>query len=172
MQRRFGDPDLDADVKFGDIVTIRIPPNLRGPVDEPFIVCVVVEKFETLYCSVSSHIITTSHDLILLVFLILCFQRFVIDVLYRTCDVGRVARHLGAGEFGLSHCLNNWVSMDKASLATAARMNSSDPQKGPISRCNCRGGCNTDRCRCRKVGLNCSTKCHPTSSTSCCNKSI
>ncbi len=46
MQRRFGDPDLDADVKFGDIVTIRIPPNLRGPVDEPFIVCVVVEKFD------------------------------------------------------------------------------------------------------------------------------
>ena len=35
-------------------------------------------------------------------------------------------------------------------------------------RCSCKQGCRTDRCRCRKRKILCSSKCH--SKLSCCNK--
>ena len=36
------------------------------------------------------------------------------------------------------------------------------------SRCSCKGSCITNKCRCKKAGLKCSTKCHP--SNQCQNK--
>ena len=39
-----------------------------------------------------------------------------------------------------------------------------------ISLCSCTGSCITKRCRCRKAGIECSTKCHSSNSSCCQNK--
>src|SRR5437762_1997049 len=55
---------------------------------------------------------------------------------------------------------------NKISVREAARLQSTGPVTGAI--CNCKGNCDNSRCRCKKVGKNCGSRCH--NGHSCQNK--
>ena len=57
-------------------------------------------------------------------------------------------------------------SLEEVSTVTAARQNGSSLAVSHSSVCACKGSCMTHRCRCKKAGISCSTKCHPKSNQS------
>ena len=97
------------------------------------------------------------------------FFRYLVDSALPVDSVGRIARRLQPDQFGLQHCLSEWATMEKAPLSAAARVVSMDPSK-LFERCKCKRGCDSNRCLCRKAGLTCGPKCHPTEKR-CANRS-
>jgi len=69
-------------------------------------------------------------------------------------------------------CKEKFLSVEEVldvdiSLRECARLSSNCGGQG-YSRCNCKGGCKSDRCKCRKEKKLCNSKCHH--SSSCTNK--
>ena len=61
------------------------------------------------------------------------------------------------------------TQLPEITLIQASRDNTKWKTPAPDgSRCSCKGSCITNKCRCKKAGLKCSTKCHP--SNQCQNK--
>ncbi len=69
---------------------------------------------------------------------------------------------------GLEDVFNNWKGLPKITEQEAACFVSSVEGQGMV-KCNCKGGCTTNSCTCRKAGRLCSSCCHR--NNKCCKNS-
>ena len=61
---------------------------------------------------------------------------------------------------GLEDAFNEWQGMSKISVREAARSVSVCGGQGYNVQCNCNGKCESNRCKCKKANVLCSSKCH------------
>jgi len=125
--------------EVGDLVRITIPKIDRSGVDRPTPICRVIEITENNQCVLGS-------------------KFGIINVYYSPGEI----EPLGTVCFPE---LDNLPS-NKISVREAARLQSTGPATGAI--CNCKSNCNSNKCRCKKVGGNCGSRCH--GGRSCQNK--
>lgn len=64
----------------------------------------------------------------------------------------------------------NPETLPETSMINACRTNTRWKTTATESVCFCKGSCITNKCRCKKAGLKCSTKCHPSDHTVCQNR--
>jgi hypothetical protein len=117
--------------EVGDLVRIRIPKIDRSGVDRPTLPCKVIEITENNQCVLGS-------------------KFGIINIYYSPGEI----EPLGTIHFPE---LDNLPS-NKISVREAARLQSTGPATGAI--CNCKSNCNSNKCRCKKVGGNCGSRCH------------
>jgi hypothetical protein len=123
----------------GDLVTISVPRIDRSSTDRSTLPCKVLD--------ISEHGLHT-----------LGCKSGIIDTLYSASEI----LPLGPVTFPeLDNIPNITVSVRQA-----ARSQASSTTTG--ARCACKGQCTDGRCKCKKVGVFCSSGCHPNSSK-CCN---
>ncbi|GES75221.1 KRAB-A domain-containing protein 2-like [Rhizophagus clarus] len=117
--------------EVGDLVRITIPKIDRSGIDRPTLPCKVLE-------------ITKNNQYVL-------GSKFgIINVHYSPREI----EPLGTIDFPE---LNNLPS-NKISVREAAHLQSTGLVTGAI--CNCKSNCNNNKCRCKKVGQNCGSRCH------------
>ncbi|KAK7096356.1 hypothetical protein V1264_005658 [Littorina saxatilis] len=61
-------------------------------------------------------------------------------------------------------------TLNEISIIQASRLNTHWTATGSAA-CSCRGKCHNMKCKCKRAGLPCSTKCHPKSAIACKNTS-
>ena len=114
----------------GDTVTVRVPSKDRGPCDLQRVPGVVVKA------SNGFHKIRT--------------QFGVLTTQYRTDELEKCAVKFVE--------VNGWESDDLLTLREAARRFNN--RETEVSVCNCKSKCLTKRCKCFKVGVKCTSRCH------------
>jgi hypothetical protein len=125
--------------QIGDLVRVAVPKIDRFSVDRPTLPCKIMEKTENNKYSLGS-------------------KFGIIGVYYSASEL----EPLGTETFPELEV----IPLNKISIREAARLQSAGLVSGGI--CNCKGECNSNKCRCKKAGGGCSSRCH--SGRSCQNK--
>jgi hypothetical protein len=125
--------------QIGDLVRIAVPKIDRCSVDRPTLPCKIIERTENDKYGIGS-------------------KFGIIEVYYTANEL----EPLGAASFPE---LDN-IPSNKISIREASRLQSAGSMSGSI--CNCKGECNSNKCRCKKIGGSCNSRCH--SGRSCQNK--
>ncbi|CAB5179837.1 unnamed protein product [Rhizophagus irregularis] len=125
--------------QIGDLVRVAVPKIDRFSVDRPTLPCKIMEKTENNKYSLGS-------------------KFGIIGVYYSASEL----EPLGTETFPELEV----IPLNKISIREAARLQSAGLVSGGI--CNCKGECNSNKCRCKKAGGDCSSRCH--SGRSCQNK--
>jgi len=125
--------------EIGELVRIAIPKINHSGIDRPMLPCKIVEVTEN-----NNYLLGSKFG--------------IINVYYSPGEI----EPLSTMHFPE---LENLPS-NKISVREAARLQSTGPVTGAI--CNCKGNCDNSRCRCKKVGKNCGSRCH--NGHSCQNK--
>lgn len=127
-----------VDFKVGDFVRVNIPKIDRFNIDRPTLPCKILEKIDNQYR--------------------LGCKFGVINVCYSSGEL----EVLGTDTYAeLSKIPSNQIS-----IREAARFQSVGMVSGSI--CNCKGTCNSKKCKCIKANVKCTSRCH--SGHSCLNK--
>jgi hypothetical protein len=125
--------------QIGDLVRVAIPRIDRFSVDQPTLPCKIMEKTENNKYRLGS-------------------KYGIIEICYTANEL----EPLGAAAFPEL----NEIPSNKISVREAARLQGAGSVSGGI--CNCKGECNSNKCRCKKAGGICGSRCH--SGHSCQNK--
>ncbi|CAG8595124.1 1259_t:CDS:2 [Rhizophagus irregularis] len=125
--------------QISDLVRVAVPKIDRFSVDRPTLPCKIMEKTENNKYSLGS-------------------KFGIIGVYYSASEL----EPLGTETFPELEV----IPLNKISIREAARLQSAGLVSGGI--CNCKGECNSNKCRCKKAGGDCSSRCH--SGHSCQNK--
>ena len=125
--------------QIGDLVRVAVPKIDRFSVDRPTLPCKIIKKTKN-----DKYELGTKFG--------------IIEICYAASEL----EPLGTAAFPE---LDN-IPSNKISIREAARLQSVGPVSGGI--CNYKNECNNNRCRCKKAGGNCSSRCH--SGRSCQNK--
>jgi len=140
MQARAG--KIDGDRNVGDIVRIPLHPSDQTKVDSKCLTVVIVEitKNGQLRCACPTG---------------------VLDRPYAKHQVLSVKKESNNRKLlGLEDAFLTWEGLPRISERAAARASSLVGGQGHNVRCDCKTACNTNRCKCIKAGLLCSSKCH------------
>ena len=119
----------------GDLVSVKIPKQERHGTDLPRLPCIVVQvlgKTQVKYR--------------------LRCQNGVIDSTFRGGDLEQYN-----GTFTEDLSVTGWESVKRISLRSTSHMIWNETG---TTRCICKSGCTTERCRCRKAQRLCSSRCH------------
>jgi hypothetical protein len=125
--------------QIGDLVRVAVPKIDRFSVDRPTLPCKIIEKTENNKYGLGSKFGT-------------------IEIYYAANEL----EPLGTAAFPEL----NEIPSNKISVREAARLQSIGTLSVGI--CNCKGECNSNKCRCKKAGGICGSRCH--SGHSCQNK--
>ena len=125
--------------QIGDLVRVSVPKIDRFSVDRPTLPCKIMERTENNKYGLGS-------------------KFGIIEIYYSASEL----EPLGTASFPE---LDD-IPSNKISIREAARLQSAGLVLGGI--CNCKSECNNNKCRCKKAGGNCSSRCH--SGHSCQNK--
>ena len=90
-----------------------------------------------------------------------CSVRYVIRERFRISEVIFVASHVKMEDFGLADSLKFWMTMERVPLTTACQVVLGKSVATGV-KCNCRAGCDTNRCACRRENVKCGQHCHRT----------
>ena len=135
-------------IPVGTVVRIAAPDVDRARGDPTSIVAIIVEtNRKGMYRLATKHGVITP-----------MFFRASIDAVPNSC----------AGNHNMESVLQNWNTLPKISVPTAVRRQSLFGGQGFL-RCNCKGNCTGSRCKCKKAGKLCGSRCHKKSLT-CSNK--
>jgi len=125
--------------QIGDLVRVAVPKIDRFSIDRPTLPCKIMEKTENNKYRLGSKFGT-------------------IEIYYSASEL----EPLGTATFPELED----IPSNKISIREAAHLQSVGSVSGGI--CNCKSECNSNKCRCKKAGGNCSSRCH--SGRSCQNK--
>lgn len=125
--------------EIGDLVRVAVPKIDRFSVDRPTLPCKIIEKTENNKYRLGS--------------------KFGIIEIYYTANE---LEPLGTAAFPEL----DEIPFNKISVREAARLQSVGSVTGGI--CNCKSECDNNKCRCKKTGGKCGSRCH--SGRSCKNK--
>lgn len=129
-----------TEYQIGDLVRIAVPKIDRFSVDRPTLPCKIMEKTENNQYRVGS-------------------KFGIIEICYSAGEL----EPLGTIAFPEL----NEIPSNTITIREAARLQNVGSVSGGI--CNCKSECNSNRCRCKRMGENCNSRCH--SGRSCQNKS-
>ena len=115
---------------LGDAVTVRVPPEDRGPCDQQRVPGVIVK------ISNGSHKIRTKYG--------------VLKIQYRTDELERHAVK--------DVSVDGWENDTVISLREAARK--FNLRRNDVAVCKCKSGCDNKKCRCFRGNLKCTSRCH------------
>ncbi|RGB33053.1 hypothetical protein C1646_762129 [Rhizophagus diaphanus] len=117
--------------QISDLVRIVIPKIDRFSIDQPTLPCKIMEKTENNKYSLGS--------------------KFEIIGVYYSASELELLETETFPELEV-------ILLNKISIREAAHLQSVDLVSGGI--CNCKGECNSNKCRCKKAGEDCSSRCH------------
>jgi hypothetical protein len=132
----------DGVITVGDVVQIPLHASDQAKVDGKYLLAVVVEKLRSgqIRCACPT------------------------GVLHRPYAAHGVIPVQGASNnrkiCGLEQAFLEWQGMARIKEREAARVVSAVGGQGHSVRCDCRGKCDSKRCKCVKEGVYCSSKCH------------
>ncbi|RHZ77819.1 hypothetical protein Glove_172g23 [Diversispora epigaea] len=128
-----------TDLEIGDLVRIKIPKIDRFGIDHSSLPCKIIEKTDN--------------------------QRYQLGCKYGIINVSYYIGELEALGTTTYPELDE-IPSNQISVREAARLQSVRPVSCSI--CNCKGPCNSNRCKCKKEKAKCTSRCH--SGQSCSNK--
>ena len=151
MKIRAGKKHCGPVIEVGTVVQVSAPDVDRARLDPPNATLVVVEQVQKPKS---------------LMYRLACATG-PINVLYQRSYINPV-KSITAEMAGLQKALDGWQGMPQQGLRAAMAVQSITGGQGFV-RCKCKGTCLSGKCKCRKAGRQCNSRCHRDNSK-CCNK--